>query len=151
MTRTKAVDAVEAIPVAPGQVEAFDPSQVPSTFIDSIRRQYTGPEASRYRRAELRAKGKHLHVAPPGVLDLPVDGGGWITDNPKPGDCAESWNDQAAQLRTAYVRLAVGGSRATYSNGYKSAQGRASWVAVGIVCGKCGALWLRPVDTSPAK
>lgn len=102
--------------------------------------------AKQYGRADDAAKAKRTHCAPPGSLELPDNA--WA--RPEPQDCGmdqlhRNWyGDPAAQLRTAYVRIAAGGQRADYSNRYKSKPGKPQWIAIGIVCPKCGAFWLRP-------
>ena len=103
-------------------------------------------DAQLYARAEARAKAKGVHVSAPGSLLLPATP--WR--HPEPGDnscgaSSRSWSgDPAAQLRTAYVRISQGGQRATHANRYQSKAGKPAWIAIGIVCHKCGAFWRRP-------
>lgn len=102
--------------------------------------------AKQYGRADAAAKAKRPHAAPPGSLELPDN----FYQRPGVGDCGydvthrDWYGDSAAQLLTSYVRIAAGGSRGTYRNGYKSKPGTPKWIAIGIVCPKCGALWLKP-------
>jgi hypothetical protein len=107
----------DPIPVVEGQTEAFP----------------RDPEVL-YRWADRRARARRVHDAPPGSLELGASSPararnilGWPA---APGDCgynaANAWaGDPAAQLRTAYVR-------------------NPAWTAIGIVCPKCGAFWLKP-------
>lgn len=85
--------------------------------------------AEQWRRADTRARQKRVHDAPAGSLDLD-DTQRRYGVAASPGDCGYAapgeWaGDPAAQLRTAYVR-------------------NPAWTAIGIVCPKCGALWLKP-------
>jgi hypothetical protein len=127
------------IPVVDGQTDMGVPA-----IADPVDRTSIDPHlAKQYMRAETRAKAKQGHVAPPGSLELPDSS--W--QSPKVGDCAWTadrshyYGDPAAQLRTAYVRVSAGAKK---DRGWTEKPGVPKWLAIGIVCGKCGAVWLRP-------
>lgn len=95
-----------------------------------------------YGQASDMAKAKAEHYEAPGTDQLPKSGGYWPST--RYGSKSDAKGHCTGQLRTAYVRIAVGGERDRWGCAVKA--GRPSWQPIGVVCDGCRVLWPAPSE-----